>query len=202
MNMKKRLTKVEKTVGGRSACPDCHDDHVAPVCLYEQDANGRCIRVSGTPQPHCPTCGRAASQDRIAAVIIRSIGSRCPIHNAAALKKCLLNIESNSADPEIPTAENQPPRSNEEVMHILRTTMREFAIPDPFPDWTDARRYLAVTRELLTPLLALSGPNRWIMPPEELATPTAPWQRFWSHVTPEAVEELFRTAKDHGGLRL
>jgi hypothetical protein len=198
MSLKNRLKKLEKTVGGRFRCSHCHDDPIAPVCAYEEDANGRYRRVVGTPQPNCPACGRAASKRRVAAIIIRASGSRSQTLDAADLKKAFLKFMANVRDAQAHAAGNDPPRSDEGAMESLRAILHESNVPDPFPDWTDARRYLAVTWALLTSLLGLSGPNRQIMPGEELATPTEAWRQFWFGVSLESLEELCPTPTAEG----
>jgi hypothetical protein len=68
MNLKYRLTKLEKIMGRRVLCPQCGDAR-HPVCFYEESPDGTRRLVSGTPPAPCPACGRIASGHSIFEIV-------------------------------------------------------------------------------------------------------------------------------------
>jgi hypothetical protein len=71
MSLKNRLAKLEKVLGRRAPCPQCHDSPVQQICMYDEQPDGTLRLVSGTPPTPCPACGRMPSLDDIWAIITK-----------------------------------------------------------------------------------------------------------------------------------
>ena len=69
MSMKRRLTKLERIIGGRPACPVCRDSAIRQICTYEEEPDGSRRLVAGTPPAPCPACGKIPSGNGIWEVI-------------------------------------------------------------------------------------------------------------------------------------
>jgi hypothetical protein len=182
MSFKSRLAKLEEILLGGAGCPHCHDHYIAPICIYEEDSNGTRTVIAGTPQPCCPSCGRAASKGRNREIVLGSSLSRRE-STVAELRLALEDLERKTIDrnpPESSAATNQ--ENSQHEMLELRAILRRLDIPEPFPDCTDGCRYLAGTWALLIPLLGMTEPNRWHVPGQTIAAPSESWERFWADV--------------------
>jgi hypothetical protein len=69
MSMKNRLAKLEKIIGRRSSCPQCHDSPIRQICIYEGVPDGTQRLVQGTPPVPCSACGLMPSGVGISEII-------------------------------------------------------------------------------------------------------------------------------------
>jgi len=69
MSMKNRLAKLEKIIGRRSSCPQCHDSPIRQICIYEEEPDGTQRLVHGTPPAPCSACGRMPSAVGVSDII-------------------------------------------------------------------------------------------------------------------------------------
>jgi hypothetical protein len=70
MALKSRLAKLEKIIGCRYFCAQCHDAPIHQICMYDEWPDGTRQLVSGTPPTPCPNCGRIAADGCISQIVV------------------------------------------------------------------------------------------------------------------------------------
>ena len=175
MSLKSRVRKLEKILGQRSMCSFCRNDYVQPICTYKETWGVREL-VSGTPQRTCPACGRRGKKP-FSEIVFAYTDTQDNVRDR--LREELARMEEDIQEIGAPGGRNEPQKP-EEAMKALRSVFAKLYIPDPFPEWTDARKYLARTYTLLDSLLHLSAPNPWSLTSVDAAAPSLLWDNFWA----------------------